>query len=679
MENDFVKRPRHQNDKQITKTNEISFKERKINRPETKSRMVIKKNALKIANANLNSKLNFSDSMLAFSDSNVFNDKLTLSSNTFRGNKTDFKETKLEPEDPFNIPLSGSISKWSKQVTPIRPTETNPPPNNTALIELKDKKPKIEAKLVLQPPNEINRLMDIIDRENTNFSIKIAYDNLFASRLDVLTPHTYLGLDIDPHSALTRENTIKNMQLFDSESDNFRKFRQKTNASPEIYQTIQQPAKQSLYTELVLLEDFYKKNPKRPSPSKTLHKKKLISKQSVKYKDKNSSVYSDYRLDVLDSSVITEKDDDTSNLAESAEFYTFNNNFTQSSNSMFDLQDKLKTNYQKNNDLGILEGLANSIKLKENLKDTPMYICKKTSKNTKKTTNVKAIKKPSIKEFKYCILTDLKIGEGEFSETFQGYRYDMGAPVKIAAKRLKISKVKTEQNVQNLLSEIAVLTQLGKHNYVIDFLGVHTHLDTMYLVFEYAEKGDLKKLLDLCRKSNKRDVLLNGLYKLRIAYEIASGMEYISSLEIVHKDLAARNILLDSDYSCKIADFGCCKAEFLTKMPIRWMAPESLNKLLFTTASDVWSYGVLLWELYTYGITPYPGMTDDEVVGRINQWYRLYKPQDCPNEVYAIMLSCWKDYHKARPRFTNIKNKFRDLYKIMNESQINSTINGANV
>lgn len=98
------------------------------------------------------------------------------------------------------------------------------------------------------------------------------------------------------------------------------------------------------------------------------------------------------------------------------------------------------------------------------------------------------------------------------------------------------------------------------------------------------------------------------------------------------------------------------------------MAPESLNKLLFTTASDVWSFGVLLWEVYTLGMTPYPGMTDGEVIGRINQWYRLYKPHDCPNDVYSIMLSCWKDYHKARPRFSLIKNKFRDLHRTLSES-----------
>ena len=90
------------------------------------------------------------------------------------------------------------------------------------------------------------------------------------------------------------------------------------------------------------------------------------------------------------------------------------------------------------------------------------------------------------------------------------------------------------------------------------------------MIFEYAEKGDLKRLLDQCRKNIKREINVNTLYKIKMSYEIATGMEYISSLEIVHKDLAARNILLDKDYVCKISDFGCCKCEFLVKRPIRY-------------------------------------------------------------------------------------------------------------
>ena len=80
---------------------------------------------------------------------------------------------------------------------------------------------------------------------------------------------------------------------------------------------------------------------------------------------------------------------------------------------------------------------------------------------------------------------------------------------------------------------------------------------------------------------------------MKFAYEISSGMEYIASLGIVHKDIAARNILLQKDYTCKIADFGCCKTDFMVKRPIRWMSPESLNKSLFTSASDVWSFGIV--------------------------------------------------------------------------------------
>jgi hypothetical protein len=220
-----------------------------------------------------------------------------------------------------------------------------------------------------------------------------------------------------------------------------------------------------------------------------------------------------------------------------------------------------------------------------------------------------------LKEFKHCIITDLKIGEGEFGETFQGYRYDLGAPTKIAAKRLKNVKPNGEiephnssntsgglnnphisvanSTHENILAEVCVLSQLGKHDFVIEYLGVHVYSETMYMIFEYAEKGDLKRLLDTCRKNTRSEITINLLWKMKFAYEISSGMEYIASLGIVHKDIAARNILLQKDYTCKIADFGCCKTDFMVKRPIRWMSPESLNKSLFTSASDVWSFGIV--------------------------------------------------------------------------------------
>jgi hypothetical protein len=202
------------------------------------------------------------------------------------------------------------------------------------------------------------------------------------------------------------------------------------------------------------------------------------------------------------------------------------------------------------------------------------------------TTSIQA-KEKELKEFKYCVITDLKIGEGEFSETFKCYRYDKGkVPIKAAAKRLK--NFKDDQTKHNFFSEISVLSQLERHEYVIEYLGVHRMKDSIYMVFEFADKSDLKRLLDGFRKNFRRDINLNNSFKLKMAFEIASGMEYISSLDIVHKDLAARNILLDKNYTCKIADFGCCKADFLNKRPIRWMAPECFKKNLFTTSSDIW-------------------------------------------------------------------------------------------
>ena len=92
------------------------------------------------------------------------------------------------------------------------------------------------------------------------------------------------------------------------------------------------------------------------------------------------------------------------------------------------------------------------------------------------------------------------------------------------------------------------------------------------------------------------------------------------------------------------------------------MAPEAISKSIFTQASDVWSFAVVLWEIWTYGLTPYPSMTDEEVVNRINRWYRLYKPPECPDEIYNLMQSCWKEYSKARPRFSYIKKKMKELY-----------------
>lgn len=199
----------------------------------------------------------------------------------------------------------------------------------------------------------------------------------------------------------------------------------------------------------------------------------------------------------------------------------------------------------------------------------------KSKKSRRKVASKRDKKPATVREFRYVILTDLKIGEGEFSETFRAYRYDLGPPVKVAAKLLKSERRSSSlSNIENLLNEISVLSNLEKHTHVIEYLGLHRVDQLIYMIFEYAENGDLKRALDLCRKNVRKDAatiaIHSSSFKIKLCYQIASGMEYISGLNIVHKDLAARNILLDDRLCAKISDFGCCKMGFLDKLPSKY-------------------------------------------------------------------------------------------------------------
>ena len=239
--------------------------------------------------------------------------------------------------------------------------------------------------------------------------------------------------------------------------------------------------------------------------SKEKKSKSIKNRNYIKVKSKKSSQNSKYdtrnakKKEVIDDNLLVEsmieykmiekKDTDLNDDTFSPSVADFTSSST--------YQSKKDINAGKH-DFKILESLIATIKMRDLLKET--LIVKdalpvksnhaKSSSKPQKQTKGGAPTKKTIKEFKYCILTDLKIGEGEFSETFQGYRYDLGPPLKIAAKRLKnANKEKDDQNMITLLSEISVLTMLGKHENVIEYLGVHNLNNEMYMVFEYAEKG----------------------------------------------------------------------------------------------------------------------------------------------------------------------------------------------
>ncbi|XP_019369989.1 PREDICTED: fibroblast growth factor receptor 1 isoform X5 [Gavialis gangeticus] len=280
------------------------------------------------------------------------------------------------------------------------------------------------------------------------------------------------------------------------------------------------------------------------------------------------------------------------------------------------------------------------------------------------------------------------LGEGCFGQVVlaEAIGLDKDKPnrvTKVAVKMLKSDA--TEKDLSDLISEMEMMKMIGKHKNIINLLGACTQdgercTRPLYVIVEYASKGNLREYLQARRPpgmeycynpSRIPEEQLSFKDLVSCAYQVARGMEYLASKKCIHRDLAARNVLVTEDNVMKIADFGLARdihhIDYYKKttngrLPVKWMAPEALFDRIYTHQSDVWSFGVLLWEIFTLGGSPYPGVPVEELFKLLKEGHRMDKPSNCTNELYMMMRDCWHAVPSQRPTF---KQLVEDLDRIV--------------
>uniref|UniRef100_A0A3B4FKW0 Tyrosine-protein kinase n=1 Tax=Pundamilia nyererei TaxID=303518 RepID=A0A3B4FKW0_9CICH len=233
-------------------------------------------------------------------------------------------------------------------------------------------------------------------------------------------------------------------------------------------------------------------------------------------------------------------------------------------------------------------------------------------------------------------------------------------------QRVAVKTIKCDVTAQAFLQETTVMT---KHENVIvcnvgSTLTASAFLPYLISLRVCLLQGNLVNFL----RTRGRSVV-NSVQLLRFSLDVCEGMDYLESKKLVHRDLAARNVLISDDNVAKVSDFGLTKVDSKVsdkaKLPVKWTAPEALKKEKFSTKSDVWSYGILLWEIFSYGRQPYPKMSLQEVKDKVEQGYRMEAPEDCPPSVYSLMRVCWEQEPRKRPGFHKLREKLdREMEKL---------------
>ncbi|GCC34906.1 proto-oncogene tyrosine-protein kinase receptor Ret isoform X1 [Chiloscyllium punctatum] len=283
------------------------------------------------------------------------------------------------------------------------------------------------------------------------------------------------------------------------------------------------------------------------------------------------------------------------------------------------------------------------------------------------------------------------LGEGEFGKVVKATAFRLKGKAGYTTVAVKMLKENASQSeLRDLLSEFNLLKQVS-HPHIIKLYGACCQDGPLYLIVEYAKYGSLRSFLRESRKvgpsylgegnrnssyldnPDERALTMGDL--ISFAWQISRGMQYLAEMKLVHRDLAARNVLVAEGRKMKISDFGLSRDVYEEdsyvkrskgRIPVKWMAIESLFDHIYTSQSDVWSFGILLWEIVTLGGNPYPGIAPERLFNLLKTGYRMERPENCSEEMYNLMLRCWKQEPDKRPTFAEIS---KELEKMMVKSR----------
>ncbi|XP_054619353.1 protein tyrosine kinase 2aa isoform X7 [Dunckerocampus dactyliophorus] len=258
------------------------------------------------------------------------------------------------------------------------------------------------------------------------------------------------------------------------------------------------------------------------------------------------------------------------------------------------------------------------------------------------------------------------IGEGQFGDVHQGV-YNIPDKPSLAVA-IKTCKNCTSDSVREKFLQEALTMRQFDHPHIVKLIGVITE-NPVWIIMELCTLGELRSFLQVRKYS------LDLATLILFAYQLSTALAYLESKRFVHRDIAARNVLVSSVDCVMLGDFGLSRymedssyyKASKGKLPIKWMAPESINFRRFTSASDVWMFGVCMWEILMYGIKPFQGVKNNDVIGRIENGERLAMPPQCPPTLYSLMTKCWSYDPSKRPRFTELKTQ---LSAILEEEKL---------